>query len=53
MHLYINLACLFVCLYPINVKTVERVRILYGTSRDPREGLKNFKKCVFKSFLFL
>ena len=22
-HLYINLACLFVCLYPINIKTAE------------------------------
>ena len=26
MHLYINLACLFVCLYPINVKTAEPIR---------------------------
>ena len=24
-HLYINLACLFVCLYPINVKTIEPI----------------------------
>ena len=24
-YLYINLACLFVCLYPINVKTAEPI----------------------------
>ena len=26
INLYINLACLFVCLYPINVKTAEPIR---------------------------
>ena len=26
IHLYMNLACLFVCLYPINVETAEPIR---------------------------
>ena len=50
LYLYINLACLSVCLfgclsvclYPINVKTAEprdRAQIFCGTCRDPSEGL--------------
>ena len=41
-YLYINLACLFVCLYPINGWT-DRAQIFCGTSRDSREGLSIIK----------
>jgi len=54
LFLYINLACLsvflfgclFVCLYPINVKTAEPIEpnIFCGTSRDHRKGLWMIKK---------
>ena len=36
MYLYINLACLSVCLYPINVKTAEPIGPKFFV---PREGL--------------
>ena len=40
-YLYINLACLSVCLLVFNVIRLNRsgLKILRGTSRDPREGL--------------
>ena len=42
IYLYINLVCLSVCLYPINVKTAEPIGPnFFGTSRDHREGLQN------------
>ena len=40
-HLYINLACLFVCLFVSNKRRngwTDRAQIFCGTSRDPREG---------------
>ena len=46
LHLYINLACLFVCLslclFVSNKRqngSTDRAQIFCGTSRDPREGL--------------
>ena len=61
LHLYINLACLSVCLsvclYPINVKTAtDRAQILCGTLRDPWEGLwmiKFSKICLHQNSIFL
>ena len=58
VYLYINLACLSVCLYPINVKTAEPIgpNFFCGTSRDHRESLWMIKikqKCVLKVFNFV
>ena len=41
--IYTSLVCLPVCLYPINVKTVEPIgpKHLWGISLDPREGLSS------------
>ena len=62
-HLYINLACLFVCLgvclFVFNKRQngwTDRAKIFCGTSRDHREVLwmiKNFRKCVLKVFNFV
>ena len=53
IHIEIWLVCLgvwvFVCLYPINVKTAD----ICGTSRDHREGLWMINKCVLKVFDFV
>ena len=42
IYLYVNLACLFVCLFVSNKRQndwTDRAQIFCGTSRDPREGL--------------
>ena len=49
--------CLFVCLYPINVKTAEPIgpKFFCGTSRDPREGLwmiEFSKVCLHQNSIF-
>ena len=44
--LYINLACLSVCLFVSNKRQngwTDRAQIFCGTSRDPREGLWKIK----------
>ena len=60
-NLYINLACLSVCLSVCPFVSNKRqngwtdwAQIFCGTSHDPREGLwiVKIKKIVFKRFLF-
>ena len=59
INLYINLACLSVCLFVSNKRQngwTDRAQIFCGTSRYFREGLwmiKIFKKCFVKKFKFL
>jgi len=54
--LYINLACLSVRLYPINVKTAEPIgpKFCVGPNVTPGEvyELPKLEKFVFKSFYF-
>jgi len=56
-YLYINLACLSVCLYPINVKTAEPIgpKFFVGPHVTPGKVYEctKFKEFVLKSFLFL
>ena len=57
IYIKIWLVCLFVCLYPINVKTAEPIgpKFFCGTSRDHRKGLwmiEILKICVLKVFNF-
>ena len=57
IHLYINLACLSVCLYPINVKTAEPIRpkFFVGHHVIPRKvyGWSNFQKFASIKIRFL
>ena len=62
-HLYINLACLFVCfgvcLFVSNKRQngwTDRAQIFCGTSRDPREGLWMIKIsniCLHQNSIFI
>ena len=58
-YLYTNLACRSVCLFASNKRQngwTDRVQILCGTSRDPREGLwiiKILKICISKFYIFV
>ena len=58
-YLYTNLACRSVCLFASNKRQngwTDRVQILCGTSRDPREGLWIIKIliiCVSKFYIFV
>ena len=57
-NLYINLACLFVCLFVSNKRQngwTDRAQIFCGTSCDPREGLwmiKFSKICLHQNSIF-
>ena len=55
--LYINLAWVSVCLYPINVKTAEPIGPKFFVGHHVTQGRfmndKNFKKCVLKVFNFV
>ena len=58
LYLYINLACLSVCLFVFNKRQngwTDRAQIFCGTSRDPREGLwmiKFSKICLHQNSIF-
>ena len=57
INLNINLACLGVCLCPINVKTAELIgpKFFGGPSSDPRKGLwmiKFSKICLHQNSIF-
>ena len=54
VNLYINLACLFVCLYPINVKTAEPIgpKFFVGphVALGKVYGQSDFKYVILKYF---
>ena len=57
IHLYLNLACLFVCLYPKNIKTAEPIgpNFFVGSRVTPGKvyGWSNFQKFAFIKIRFL
>ena len=58
-YLYINLACLSVCLFVSNKRQngwTDRAQFFCGTSRDPREGLWMIKIsniCLHQNSIFI
>ena len=59
VYLYINLACLSVCLFVSNKPQngwTDRAQIFCGTSREPREGLwiiKILNICLYQNSIVI